>query len=1057
MPHPDVDSEAALETATMALFYRLGWETVDAFDETFSEHQASPGTPYLGRAHRGEVVLRPRLLAALRRLNPLLPDEALREAAEVLTRDRSAMALPAANREIYEFLKDGVRVSFKDPDGEEQVERVRVIDWLEPENNEFLLVQQLWVTGDVYTKRADLVGFVNGLPLLFGELKAHYRRLEDAFQGNLSDYKETIPHLFGYNALIVLSNGSASRIGTITSPWEHFSEWKKINDEGETGVISLETLVRGTCERARFLDIVENFVLYQDVRGGLNKIVAKNHQYLGVNSAIEAVQDIRQNQGRLGVFWHTQGSGKSFSMIFFGQKILRRVHGHWTFLIVTDRVDLDNQIFKNFAGCGAVTEPEERARAQSGKHLKTMLREDHRYIFTLIHKFYTRNGERYPKLSDRSDIVVITDEAHRTQYDVLAMNMRNALPNAAFIGFTATPLIASEEKTRAVFGDYVSVYNFRQSVQDRATVPLYYENRIPELQLKNEHLNEDMLRLLEDAELDEDQEAKLKRVFKQQYHLITREDRLDKVAEDIVRHFVGRGYPGKGMVVSIDKVTTVRMFDKVQEYWQRALREKKKSLAHADPEKGAEIEAEIEFMESTDMAVVISQAQNEVRTFQEKGLDIRPHRKRMINEDLDEKFKDPEDAFRLVFVCAMWRTGFDAPSCSTIYLDRPMRNHTLMQTIARANRVFGEKNNGLIVDYVGTFRDLQKALAIYGTGPSGELLPGECPVEPKSELVQRLRDALAEATDFCAHRGVHVEDLLSGGVFEHIAMMDTAVERIIVNDENKLQYLGLVGNVDRLFRAILPDILATEFAPRRKLLVVLAEKIRALTPPADISGIMDQVEALLDRSVNARAYVIEPGEKYDLSKIDFKALKTMFEKGHKRTEAARLRRTIEAKLQRMVSLNHSRMNYLEEFKRLIDEHNAGSRNVQEFFDELLEFTRRLNQEEQRAIAENLDEEQLAVFDILTQPNLDLTEKQKEQVKKVARELLETLKQEKLVLDWRKRQQTRASVRLCIEQMLDRLPQVFAKELYRRLCGLVYQHVYDMYFGRGQSVYARAGV
>ncbi|MGD8795180.1 MAG: HsdR family type I site-specific deoxyribonuclease, partial [Anaerolineae bacterium] len=565
------DAEDALERATLALFAELGWQTASAYDETFTESGGVPGPgPYLGRAHRGDVLLRPRLLEALTTLNPDLPAEAYQAAMEELGRDRSAMTLAHASREIYGLLKDGVPVTYRDPDGEERFERLRAIDWQQPGANDFLLVRQLWVTGEVYTRRPDLVGFVNGLPLLFGELKAHHRRLKDAYDHNLSDYKDTIPHLLWYSAFILLSNGSDARLGTITSGWEHFSPWKKIDDEGEAGVISLETAVRGTCAPERFLDIVENYLIFQERRGGLAKIVAKYHQYLGVENALQAVASMGDNQGQLGVFWHTQGSGKSISMIFFCQKVLRKLAGNWTFLVITDRIDLDDQIYKNFARAGAVTEPEDRVRAASGEHLQQLLGEDHRYLFSLIQKFYTERGRRYPQLSDRSDIIVITDEAHRSQYDILAMNMRDALPRAAFLAFTATPLIAGEEKTRQVFGDYVSVYSYQQSNEDQATVPLYYENRIPELELTNRDLDDDIVRLVEEAELDEAQEAALERQFAREYHLVTRESRLDRVAEDIVAHFANRGYLGKGMVVSIDKLTTVKMYEKVRAHWQRA-------------------------------------------------------------------------------------------------------------------------------------------------------------------------------------------------------------------------------------------------------------------------------------------------------------------------------------------------------------------------------------------------------------------------------------------------------------------------------------------------------
>ncbi len=1057
------DAEAALESVTLALFADLGWETVNAYHEV---HGTGPEAT-LGREHRGQVVLVPRLRAALERLNPDLPPEAHALAVEELTRDRSAMTPAQANREIYRMLKDGVKVTTRSLEGEERVETVHAMDWDTPENDDFLLVQQFWVTGEVYTRRADLVGFVNGLPLLFGELKAHHKRVEDAYRKNLADYKDTIPHLFWYSGFLVLSNGSDARVGTLTAGWAHFSQWKKINTEGEEGVISLETLVRGTCTPARFLDILENYTLYHETQGGLDKIVAKYHQYLGVESALEAVQHVREKQGRLGVFWHTQGSGKSFSMIFFSRKVLRKLGGNWTFVIVTDRIDLDDQIYKNFARCGVVTEPEERCRAQSGEHLRGMLnQEDHRYVFTLIQKFGTRGGARYPDLSERDDVIVMTDEAHRSQYDVLAMNMRHALPNAAFLAFTGTPLIVGEEKTRRVFGDYVSVYNFRQSVEDQATVPLYYENRIPELELTNQDLNADMERLLEEAELDDGQEEKLSRQFARQYHLITRDGRLERIAEDVVAHFTGRGYPGKAMLVSIDKLTTVRMYKKVRKYWQRELEALKAQLAAAEAaprgvpgevdEEREALEKQIAFMEGTDMAVVISQEQGEVAKFAEHGLDILPHRKRLVTEDLDEKFKDPEDPFRLAFVCAMWRTGFDAPACSTIYLDRPMRNHTLMQTIARANRVFGPKVNGLIVDYVGIFRELQRALAIYGTGAGGGIRAGDRPVEDKDALVERLQDAIIAAQVFCTYQGVDGESILGCGVYERIARMDDAVEHIVVDDETKTRYLDLAADVDRLFRAILPDPRAGEFAPWRRLFVTLADKIRALAREVDISGVMGEVDAVLDRSVSTRAFAIPEGSvPLDLSQIDFEALRRRFEQGRKHTEVERLRGRINARLRRIVRLNRSRMDFLAEFQALIDEYNAGSRNVEELFEALVEFAQGLDEEEQRHIAENLSEEELAVFDVLTRPGPDLSAKEKREVKRIARELLGVLKAHKLVLDWRKWQQSRAAVQLAIQELVWQLPKCYTDTLCEQKSVAVYQHIYDGYYGAGRSVYAMA--
>lgn len=818
-----------------------------------------------------------------------------------------------------------------------------MIDWNEPGNNDFFLASQFWISGDYGKKRADLVGFVNGIPLVFIELKASHNKLELAYQKNLSDYRDTIPQVLWYNAVIILSNGSKARIGSMTAGFEHFSEWKKIDDENEPGLISLDTMIRGVCEKRKLLDLVENFTIYNDAKGDLTKLVAKNHQFLGVNNAIAAVERIRENRGKLGVFWHTQGSGKSYSMVFFSQKVLRTIPGNWTFVIVTDREDLDGQIYRNFANTGVVLEEEKRVRADSAVSLKRMLNEeDHRYVFTLIQKFRTERGERYPVLSTRSDIIVITDEAHRSQYDIFAGNMRSALPNAAFIGFTGTPLMAGEELTKEVFGEYVSVYNFKESVDDQNTVPLYYENRIPEVQLVNEDLNEQMAAIIEDADLDEDQQAKLEREFKRAYQLITREDRLERIGEDIVAHYMGRGVLAKAMVISIDKATAVRTFDKVQKHWKIAIEKLRKEVAAADPMDKPELERRLRLFEETDMAVVVSQSQNEIEEFKRKGLDIATHRKRMVKEDLETKFKKDDDPLRIVFVCAMWITGFDVPSCSTIYLDKPMKNHTLMQTIARANRVFRDKQNGLIVDYVGVFRNLQKALAIYGASQDGA---GNTPIHDKSELVRQLREAISTTTAFCRERKIDAAKIRDARGFEREKLKEDAVAALVVNDETRRQYLNLAAAADSLFKSLLPDAAAFEFSPICNVFKIVAEKIRCELPVVDISLVIAEVETLLNKSIAADGYVMPPvsNDPYryiDLSQIDFDALREQFDKGRKSIEAQKFRAKIAVKLALMVKLNRTRIDFLEEFQRMIDEYNAGSSNLETFFAKLMAFTKK---------------------------------------------------------------------------------------------------------------------
>lgn len=1040
------DSEDTLERNTVRLFEDLGWKSANCY------HEVCGANSTLGRETTEQVVLESRLKTALKHLNPAVPPLALDIAVNELTKDRSVLSPVRANQDVYKLLKDGVKVTFRAADDNEAVETVKLIDWEHPDENDFFLASQFWISGEYGRKRADLIGFVNGIPLLFVELKTSHRSLENAFKYNLSDYRTTIPHIFWYNGLIILSNGSKSRIGSMTAGWEHFAEWKKINDEGEEGRVSLETVIRGVCDPERLLDIVENFTLFSEAKGETTKLVAKNHQFLGVNKAISAAQQIKANQGRLGVFWHTQGSGKSYSMVFFSQKVLRKLPGNWTFVIVTDRDDLDGQIYRNFASTGAVIEDESSIRAQSADHLKQLLNtEDHRYVFTLIQKFRTEGGEAYPKLSDRNDIVVITDEAHRSQYDVFALNMRNALPNAAFIGFTGTPLIAGEERTKEVFGDYISIYNFKQSIDDGNTVPLYYENRIPELQLTNETLTDDIAAIIDEAELDEDQQAKLEREFAREYHLITREERLERIAEDIVAHYTGRGVLAKAMVISIDKATAVRMYDKVQKHWKAALT-KLTAAAQANPT-NEELAKRLRFFQETDLAVVVSSSQNEIEEFKQKGLDMAKHRKRMVKEDLETKFKKPDDPLRIVFVCAMWITGFDVPSCSTIYLDKPLKNHTLMQTIARANRVWRDKQNGLIVDYVGIFRNLQKALAIYGAARGGAA--GESPIKDKSELVDELADAIAQVTTFSEERGVNPAAIRDATGFDREKLKDDAVAAFVLNDDTRRRYLQLAGNVDRLFKSLLPDLAANEYASICRVFSVIAAKIRVDIPAADISDVMGDVSSLLDYSIATQGYVIKASETtnyIDLSQIDFDTLRARFDKGRKTTEAQRLRGQLAQKLTRMVRLNRTRVDFLQEFQKMIDDYNSGASNIEEWFAKLTAFAQKLSAEERRGISEQLSEEELVIFDLLTKPEVTLSQSEEREVKKVAKQLLATLKTEKLVLDWKKRQTTRAAVRVTVETVLDKLPRVYTPALYEQKCETVYQHIFDSYQGHDKSLY-----
>jgi len=1049
-PHAYTEDQL-VEQPAIGLFAALGWQTVSAMEEIFG----AGGT--LGRETKGEVVLTDRLRAALTKLNPGLPAEAIQTAIDELARDRSAMSLEAANREVYRLLKEGIPVSIPDREhGGQKTERLRVVDWEQPEQNDFLLVSQFSVVGSLYTCRPDLVGFVNGLPWVAIELKKPGVPARAAFDENLTHYKKEIPQLFWFNALLIASNGTDSRVGSLTADWERFFEWKRVEREDEPRRVSLEVMLRGTCDRNRLLDLVENFTLFSEHKAGLVKILGQNHQFLGVNNAIASMLEARKlGHGRGGVFWQTQGSGKSFSMVFFAQKVLRKLAGNWTFVVVTDRVELDEQIAKTFKNVGAVSKSEgKECHAASGTHLRELLRGNHRYVFTLVHKFQTPEA-----LTDRSDVIVLTDEAHRSQYDTLALNMRAALPRAMFLAFTGTPLISGEERTREVFGDYVSIYDFQQSVEDGATVPLFYENRTPELHLVNLDLNDDIYDLIEGAGLDTDQEEKLEKVLGRQYHLITRDDRLETVAQDIVRHFLGRGFVGKAMVVSIDKATALRMHDKVQQHWAAETARVRKELGRYDLPKReqAALRERLEVLTTTDMAVIVSPGQNEIEQMKKLGIDIEPHRRRMNESQpgLDEKFKDTEDPLRLVFVCAMWLTGFDAPSCSTVYLDKPMRNHTLMQTIARANRVFPGKHSGVIVDYANVFASLERALAIYGAGKGGTN-----PVRDKGQLVAALREAIAAATTFCAGHGVQLVAMesLPLGSMDRLAAVENAVNVLIGPDAVRRDFFGHEKFVGTLYRAVKPDPAAVEFSVRVAGISTLAAAIRAkLNPnPPDIATILKQIGELLDDSITGLEVREDGPPPIDLSKINFEALSERFrESKHKNTDLEALKAAIAAKLQKLVRVNRTRTDFAEKFEALIDSYNNGSRNIEQLFMELLRLSKSLDEEQHRHVRENLSEEELVIFDILTRPAPQLTAAERDEVKKVARELLTRLKA-LLVLNWRQKSAARSTLKLAIEDTLDTLPSVYDRPLFAQKCSAVFEHVYESYPERNAGIYTEVG-
>ena len=774
-------------------------------------------------------------------------------------------------------------------------------------------------------------------------------------------------------------------------------------------------------------------------------------------------------RGKLGVFWHTQGSGKSFSMVFYVRKILRKLTGNFTFVVVTDREDLDGQIYRNFLNTGTV-KPEDAAQPRNSEELRKFLGLNKRLVFTLIQKFRYDKGAKYPVLSPRDDIVVIVDEAHRTQYKSLAENMRAGLPKASYLAFTGTPLLGRERKTNEWFGDYVSEYTFQQSMEDGATVPLFYQKRVPEMQVQNEDLSEEFYQIIEDENLDEAQQEKLEKRFATEMQVITRDDRLETIARDIVYHFPRRGYLGKGMVVAVDKFTAVKMYDKVQWHWRAEI----KALLGRISQTANEVEKQrlkktVEWMRRVEMAVAISEEAGENEKFAARKLDIKPHRERMnrLDEhghDIEANFKDEAHPLQLAFVCAMWLTGFDAPTVSTLYLDKPMKDHTLMQTIARANRVTPwqingvEKRNGEIVDYYNVFRNMKKALRDYAQGEDGL---DEPPVRDKAALFTLLDDAIDQALSYCAASGIQLREVLaSGDVFARLGLFNEFANALLGSDELRRTFYVYENTVSALYEACKPEVLGQDKARTVAALAYLRGVTEALVEQQDIDKVAQRVSELLDESVvvnNAEGFqarefeaqyqIVKRGRTWDLSRIDFDKLRQDFGQAvYKNIEIADLRGFIAHKLELMLAQNSTRGQFAQRFQQIIDKYNAGGSSTEQYYEELVQFTQDLHAEDARPLREGLSEDELEIFDLLRKDTMTQAETQK--VKLAAKALLHRLRDEPpkvLVQDWYKTDQTRRIVRSAVAEVLDReLPvESYDRVLFQTKCDNVFHLVMDL--------------
>jgi len=1032
----DYSEDRLVEQSCMDTLQGLSWETANVYEgETFG----AEGT--IGRDSIADVILRTRFYAAIQKLNPGLPTRAYDLAYEEINSNDVTQSLADINHEKYKYLKDGIPVSYKNAKGEIiKNKKIKVFDFDDPENNNFIAVQQLWMEGkSKRKKRPDVVGFVNGLPLVFIELKGINVKLRAAYEKNLSDYKRTIPKILHCNAFVIISNGAESKVGSISSKYEHFHDWKRISEEDE-GIVSLDTIIRGTCEKGRLMDMFENFILYDTSKGAVSKLVARNHQFIGVNKAIEHFQNTRQtakagiisaeDAQKLGVFWHTQGSGKSYSMVFLCQKILRVLGGGYTFLLVTDRTELDKQIYETFTGVGAVSEKDMPARATSGVHLKELLKSDKRYLFSIIHKF---NFDE--QITDRDNIIVISDEAHRTQGGSLAMNLRKALPNASFIGFTGTPLFKDDELTRRIFGDYVSKYDFKRSIQDGATVPLYYENRGEKLQLDNPTINQEIRQAIEEQELDSDQKDKLKRLFKREYPILTAKKRLKAIAKDVVEHFNSRGYKGKAMFVALDKVTAVKMYDYITEAWEEYLTIEQREINRLTDEQEKLIrQREWDWSKETELAVIVSHEQNEIEKMEAWGLDIEPHRLKMNTNDLETDFKDEDHPFRFAIVCAMWITGFDVKSLSTMYIDKPLKSHTLMQTIARANRVHKDKNNGLIVDYIETYKALLEALAIYGDSDSkgGPEDVSDGPVKPLEELEQELKEAIATTITFlnyeCQFRITEIVDAENST--QRIACITKGYNAICDTDETKTKFGVLAREVFKKYKALMPDKSIYTYQAKRDAINVLYSIINAKREGADVTHIVKQVQDVVNQSIETLNVVMDKvegyGQKIDISGLDFKKIEEEFlkVKGNQNIVIQSLKDRIAKKLKLLIEQNPLRIDFYERYQEIVDSYNRGKEysSIKATFDELLILFGDLSDEAQRAKRENLEEDELSVFDMLAKGK-KMSDKEKYEVKQAARDLLERLKENEFRVEhWTEKTQTSSAVKkVIVDYLFEKLP------------------------------------
>lgn len=990
-------NESTVEDAALSWFDELGYTVLHG-------PHVAPGEPDAERESFDEVVLAQRLRDAIDTLNPDIPEEAKEEAFRKVTRPDSP-SLVGNNRVFHAMLRDGVEVEYKREDGSIAGDRVRLVDYGAPDANEWLVVNQFTVIEGQHNRRPDIVVFLNGIPIAVIELKnaADENATIWSAWNQLQTYKQQIPSLFHYNEALIISDGLQARLGSLTASKEWFKVWRTIEGENDapSGMLELDVLIRGVFEKGRFLKLLRHFIVFEDDTDsdGVYKIVGGYHQFHAVQAAVEATVEASRPDGdrRCGVVWHTQGSGKSFSMLFYaGQIVLHPAMDNPTIIALTDRNDLDDQLFGQFQRCHELLR-QQPVQAESVSHLRELLQvASGGVIFTTIQKFIPdERGATMPELSDRRNIVVIADEAHRSQYDLidgLARNMRDALPNASFIGFTGTPIEKSDANTRAVFGDYVSVYDIHQAELDGATVPIYYESRIAKLSLNEQELpklDEEIEELTEGEETE--RREKMKTKWAALEALVGTPKRLRLIAKDLVDHFELRreAMEGKGMVVCMSRRICIDLYNeiiKLRPDWH-----------DDDDEKGV------------CKIIMTGSASDEP--------DWQPHiRNKRRRKNLAKRFKKTDDSFRLVIVRDMWLTGFDVPCLHTMYVDKPMRGHGLMQAIARVNRVFRDKPGGLVVDYLGLADQLKRALVTY-TDSGGKGSPSVDTAEAVAVLLEKY--------EICCDmmHGFDWSLWMTGSPAERLGLLPSAQEHILQQEDGKPRFTKVVTDLSRAFALCaahdealrIRDDISFFQAVRSALVKPSGER----QSPEDLDHAVRQ---LVSKAVAAPGEVIDVFDAAGIKKPDISILSDEFlaevEGMEHRNVAAELLQKLlsdEIKTRSPRNVVQARA-FSEMLKKTMNAYHNRAVTTYEVIEELIQLAREMRDAAQRGEDLGLGDDELAFYDALAQNESAVQAMGIDELKVIAAELVTSVRKS-ISIDWTVRESARARIRVMVRRIL----------------------------------------